>query len=52
MGLCYELILDTEAGTCIVQIDTNSKEALENGQERYPGCSLALENSEPGNQNG
>jgi hypothetical protein len=34
MGLLYELIVDTEAGTTTVQIEANSKEeALENEQE-------------------
>jgi hypothetical protein len=48
MGLLYELIVDTEAGTTTVQIEANSKEeALENGQELYPGCRLALVNPEP-----
>ena len=51
MGLLYELIVDTEAGTTTVQIEANSKEeALENGQELYPGCRLALVNPEPGEQ--
>lgn len=53
MGLLYELIVDTEAGTITVQIEANSRdEALENGQEIYPGCRLALVNPEPGEQNG
>ena len=53
MGLLYELIVDTEAGTTNVQIEANSRdEALENGQEIYPGCRLALVNPEPGEQNG
>ena len=52
MGLLYELIVDTEAGASTVQIEANSKEeALENGQELYPGCRLALVNPEPGEQN-
>ena len=51
MGLLYELIIDTEAGTTTVQIEANSKEeALENGQELYPGCRLALANPQPGEQ--
>jgi hypothetical protein len=51
MELLYELIVDTEAGTTIVQIEANSKEeALENGQELYPGCCLALVKPEPGEQ--
>ena len=53
MRLLYELIVDTEAGTSTVQIEANSKaEALENGQELYPGCRLALVYPEPGEQNG
>ena len=52
MGLLYELIVDTEAGTTTIQIEANSKEeALENGQELYPGCHLALVSPEPGEQN-
>jgi hypothetical protein len=53
MGLLYELIVDTEDGTSTVQIEANSKEeALENGQELYPGCRLALVNPAPGEQSG
>lgn len=49
MGLLYELIVDTEAGTTTVQLEANSKEeALESAQELYPGCRLALVNPEPG----
>ena len=51
MGLLYELIVDTEAGTTTIQIEANSKEeALENGQELYPGCRLALVNPNPGSR--
>jgi len=51
MGLLYELIVDTEAGTTTVQIEANSRdEALENGQEIYPGCRLALVSPEPSEQ--
>ena len=51
MGLLYELIVDTESGTT-VQIEANSKEeALDNAQELYPGCRLALVNPEPAEQN-
>jgi hypothetical protein len=51
MGLLYELIVDTEAGTTTIQIEAKSKEeALENGQELYPGCRQALVNPEPGEQ--
>ena len=53
MGLMYVLLVDTEDGTTTVQMEANSKEeALESGQELYPGCRLALENPEPGEQKG
>jgi hypothetical protein len=51
MGLLYELIVDTADGTATVQLEANSKEeALESGQELYPGCQLALVSPEPGEQ--
>jgi len=53
MGLMYLLLVDTENGTTTVQMEANSKEeALESGQELYPGCRLALVNPEPGEQTG
>jgi hypothetical protein len=53
MGLMYVLLVDTEDGTTTVQMEVNSKEeALESGQELYPGCRLALVNPEPGEQKG
>ncbi len=53
MGLMYVLLVDTEDGTTTVQMEANSKEeALESGQELYPGCRLALVNPEPGEQTG
>jgi hypothetical protein len=53
MGLLYILLVDTEDGTTTVQMEANSKEeALESGQELYPGCRLALLNPEPGEQKG
>ena len=53
MGLLYVLLVDTEDGTTTVQMEANSKEeALESGQELYPGCRLALVNPEPGEQKG
>ncbi len=52
MGLLYELVVDSADATTTVQIEANSKEeALENGQELYPGCRLALVNPEPREQN-
>jgi len=49
MGLMYVLLVDAEDGTTTVQMEANSKEeALESGQELYPGCRLALVNPEPG----
>lgn len=45
MGLLYALSVDTEDGTTTVQVEANSKEeALESGEELYPGCRLALVN--------
>ena len=39
MGLMYLLLVDTEDGTTTVQMAANSKDdALESGQELYPGC--------------
>ena len=53
MGLLYLLLVDTEDGTTTVQMEANSKEeALESGQELYPGCRLALVNPEPVEQKG
>ena len=53
MGLMYVLLVDTEDSTTTVQMEANSKEeALESGQELYPGCRLALVNPEPGEQKG
>ena len=53
MGLMYLLLVDTENGTTTVQMEANSKEeALESGQELYPGCRLALVNPVPGEQKG
>ena len=53
MGLLYILLVDTDDGTTTVQMEANSKEeALESGQELYPGCRLALVNPEPGEQKG
>ena len=53
MGLMYVLLVDTEDGTTTVQMEANRKEeALESGQELYPGCRLALVNPEPGEQKG
>jgi hypothetical protein len=53
MGLMYVLLVDTEVGTTTVQMEANSKEeALESGQELYPGCRLALVNPEPGENKG
>ena len=49
MGLLYELVVETADATTTVQIEANSKEeALETGQELYPGCRLALVSPEPG----
>ena len=51
MGLLYELLVETTDSTTTVQIEANSKEeALEAGQELYPGCRLALVKPEPGEQ--
>jgi hypothetical protein len=51
MGLLYELLVESDDGTSTVQIEANSREeALENGQELYPNCRLALVNPEPGDQ--
>ena len=51
MGLLYELVVDSADVTSTVQIEANSKEeALETGQELYPGCRLVLVNPEPGEQ--
>jgi hypothetical protein len=45
MGLLYARSVDTEDGTTTVQVEANSKEeALESGEELYPGCRLALVN--------
>ena len=53
MGLMYVLLVDTEDGTTPIQMEANSKEeALESGQELYPGCRLALVNPEPGENKG
>ena len=53
MGLMYVLLVDTEDGTTTVHMEANSKEeALESGQELYPGCRLALVNPEPGENKG
>ena len=53
MGLMYVLLVDTEDGTTTVQMEANSKEeALESGQELYPGCRLALVNPESGEHKG
>ena len=53
MGLMYVLLVDAEDGTTTVQMEANSKEeALESGQELYPGCRLALVNPEPGEHKG
>jgi hypothetical protein len=53
MGLMNVLLVDTEDGTTTVQMEANSKEeALESGQELYPGCRLALVNPEPGENKG
>jgi len=53
MGLLYVLLVDTEDGTTTIQMEANSKEeALESGQELYPGCRLALVNPVPGEQKG
>ena len=50
-GLLYELVVETADATTTVQIEANSKEeALETGQELYPGCRLALIKPEPGEQ--
>ena len=51
MGLLYELVVETADATTTVQIEANSKdEALETGQELYPGCRLALVKPEAGEQ--
>ena len=51
MGLLYELVVETANANTTVQIEANSKEeALETGQELYPGCRLALVKPEPGEQ--
>jgi hypothetical protein len=51
MGLLYEVVVETADATTTVQIEANSKEeALETGQELYPGCRLALVKPEPGEQ--
>jgi hypothetical protein len=45
MGLLYARSVHTEDGTTTVQVEANSKEeALESGEELYPGCRLALVN--------
>jgi hypothetical protein len=49
MGLLYEPVIETTEATTTVHIEANSKEdALEAGQEFYPGCRLALIKPEPG----
>ena len=49
--LLYELLIDSADGTTTVRIEADSREgALENGQELFPGCRLALVNPEPGEQ--
>jgi hypothetical protein len=51
MGLLYEILIESADGTTTIQIEANSKEeALENGQELYPECRLALVNPAPGEQ--
>ena len=51
MGLLYELVVDSADATSTVQIEANSKEeALESGQELYPGCRLVLVKPTPGEQ--
>jgi hypothetical protein len=51
MGLLYEILIESADGSTTIQIEANSKEeALENGQELYPGCRLALVNPAPGEQ--
>jgi len=51
MGLLYELVVDSADATSTVQIEANSKEeALETGQELYPGCRLVLVTPKPGEQ--
>jgi hypothetical protein len=53
MGLMDVLLVEMEDVTTTVQIEANSKEeALESGQELYPGCRLALVNPEPGERKG
>ena len=53
MGLLYELVIESDDGTTMVRIEADSREqALESGQELYPGCRLALVNPEPGEQQG
>lgn len=43
MGLLYELLIESADGTTTVRIEADSREeALESGQELYPGCLLAL----------
>ena len=51
MGLLYELLIDSADGTTTVRIEADSREeALENGQELFPGCRLALVSPEPEEQ--
>jgi hypothetical protein len=51
MGLLYELVVEAADTTSTAQIEANSKEeALEIGQELYPGCRLALVKPKPGEQ--
>ena len=53
VGLLDELVIDSADGTTSVRIEADSREeALENGQELFPGCCLVLVSTEPGEQNG
>ncbi len=46
-------MIDSAYGTTTMRIEADSREeALENGQELFPGCRLALVSTEPGEQNG
>ena len=49
MGLLYELLIESADGTTTMRIEADGREeALESGQEFYPGCRLVLVSPEPG----
>ena len=52
MTLFCDPLIESASGTITVRIKADSREeALENGQELFPGCRLALVNPEQGEQN-